>query len=114
MPPTPAPHPVSAWRLAALNLLVFAPVGVQLPFLSLWYASIGFGAEAIALIQGATPLARFASNLLIPPIADRRGDAPRLLAICACGMSSLNTPQIYTHLTIDALREVYRKAHPRA
>ena len=81
------PHsvPVSAGRLAGLNLLIFAPVGVQLPFTSLWYASIGFGAEAIALIQGATPIARFVSNLVIPPIADRRGNAARLLAACAIG-----------------------------
>ena len=80
-----SPHPVAAWRLAVLNLLVFAPVGVQLPFLSLWYASIGFAPEAIAMIQGATPIARFVSNLIVPPVADRRGDAPLLLALCAAG-----------------------------
>ena len=77
-PPTGA----SAPRLAALNLLVFAPIGVQLPFLSLWYASIGFAAESIALIQGATPIARFLSNLVIPPLADRRGATARLLGLC--------------------------------
>jgi integrase/recombinase XerC len=30
------------------------------------------------------------------------------------GHASLNTTQIYTHLTMDALRAVYDKAHPRA
>jgi integrase/recombinase XerC len=30
------------------------------------------------------------------------------------GHASLNTTQIYTHLTMDALRVVYDKAHPRA
>jgi integrase/recombinase XerC len=30
------------------------------------------------------------------------------------GHASLNTTQIYTHLTMDALRAVYDKAHPRS
>lgn len=77
----------SASRLAALNLLVFAPVGVQLPFQSLWYASIGFAAESIALINGATPIARFVSNLLIPPLADKHGSTARLLGVCGFGMT---------------------------
>lgn len=82
------PRPsASSSRLAALNMLVFAPIGVQLPFLPLWYASVGLGADAIALIQGATPIARFLSNLLVPPLADRHGGAARLLALCALAMT---------------------------
>lgn len=77
----------SAPRLAALNLLVFAPIGVQLPFLSLWYSSIGFAAESIALVNGATPIARFLSNFIIPPLADRHGNTARLLALCGGGMT---------------------------
>jgi len=30
------------------------------------------------------------------------------------GHSSLNTTQIYTHLSIERLKEQYKKAHPKS
>lgn len=77
----------SAVRLALVQALVIAPIGLQLPFMPLWFASVGLAAPAIAAIQATTPIARFISNLVVPPLADRTGRAGLIIALCACGMT---------------------------
>ncbi len=75
--------PPSAWRLGVCAFFVFAPIGVQMPFFSPWLSARGFTPEGIALLLGIAPLVRFASNLAVPPVADRTGDAARVLLVCA-------------------------------
>ncbi|HLS24812.1 MAG TPA: site-specific tyrosine recombinase XerD [Beutenbergiaceae bacterium] len=98
-------------------------------------ASKGRGNTALFLNQRGNPLSRQSAWAVLQQAAERGGMTARisphtlrhsyathLLAGGAdvrvvqelLGHASVTTTQIYTHLTPDALREVYAAAHPRA
>ena len=98
-------------------------------------ATKGRGNSALFLNQRGNPLSRQSAWGVLQQAADRAGlsahisphtlrhsYATHLLAGGAdvrvvqelLGHASVTTTQIYTHLTNDALREVYAAAHPRA
>jgi PPP family 3-phenylpropionic acid transporter len=77
--------PVSQLRLSLLTASVYAAIGIHLPFFPIWLASRGLSGPAIAAIAAVPPLMRLVSNLILPPIADRSGNIPRMLTFCALG-----------------------------
>jgi PPP family 3-phenylpropionic acid transporter len=77
--------PASQVRLSFLTASVYATIGIHLPFLPIWLASRGLTAREIAAIASVPPLMRLAANLIVPPRADRSGDIPGMLTLCALG-----------------------------
>jgi MFS transporter, PPP family, 3-phenylpropionic acid transporter len=77
--------PVSELRLSLLTASVYAAIGIHLPFFPIWLAWRGLSGVEIAEIAAVPPLVRLASNLVLPPRADRSGDIPGMLTLCALG-----------------------------
>lgn len=72
------PRPSSeAARLAAIYGAYFSVTAVQLPFWPVWLQARGMTATEIAVLVGATSLARVSSNPLVAQIADRSGPVLR-------------------------------------
>jgi PPP family 3-phenylpropionic acid transporter len=77
--------PASELRLSLLTASVYAAIGIHLPFFPIWLASRGLSGPAIAAIAAVPPLMRLLANLVLPPRADRSGDIPGMLTLCALG-----------------------------
>jgi len=81
----PAQGATSELRLSFLTASVYAAIGIHLPFFPIWLAWRGLSAPDIAAIAAVPPLVRLISNLVLPPRADRSGDIPGMLTLCALG-----------------------------
>ncbi len=77
-----------AWRLAAFYAALFAALGVQLPFLPVWFAARGLDADTIGLVLAVPMLVRVFAIPFATRGADRH-DALRLAIVIAAGAAVL-------------------------
>lgn len=75
-------------RLSLLSAAIYAIVGVQLPFFSIWLSSRGLDAMQIAGVLAVQPVIRIVSTLIASRRADRLGDHGALLVGCAAAVAA--------------------------
>jgi MFS transporter, PPP family, 3-phenylpropionic acid transporter len=83
------------FRLAAFYLALFSSVGLQLPYLPVYYRSLGFSGREIAAVGSVSPLAM----LFVPPVwgflADRTGRTAALLKAACAGAAVCLLPLLW-------------------
>ena len=81
-------HPSFALRLAIFYAALFAALGVQVPFLPLWFAAKGLDASTIGMVLSVPMLVRLLAIPLATRIADRH-DALRAIIAIASALAML-------------------------
>ncbi len=102
-------RPVLSTKGRGTSALLLNTRGARLSRQSAWHALRG-AADAAGLTADVSPHTLrhcFATHLLA-------GGADVRTVQELLGHASVTTTQIYTHVTVDALREVYATSHPRA
>ncbi|MFS8038091.1 MFS transporter [Xanthobacter sp. AM11] len=78
--PGPAGGPCVQRRLAAAYATYFIALGIQIPYLPLWFQQRGLGPEAIGIALAVPMLARLVATPLLGLLSDRLG-RPRALLV---------------------------------
>lgn len=106
-------RPVLATRGTGTPALLLNARGTRMSRQSAWHVlraaaeASGLGPDTVAAISPHTLRHCFATHLL-------SGGADVRVVQELLGHASVATTQVYTHVTVDTLREVYATAHPRA
>jgi len=75
-------------RLSGLMAAIYAIIGVQLPFFTLWLAARGLSAREIAAVMAAAPLIRIVSTLVASREGDRHGAHGAILVGCLAAVTA--------------------------
>ncbi len=87
----------AAWRVSLYYALLFAAVGIQLPFWPVWLSDRGLGAAEIGVVTATAYLARLVVTPVVGSIVDRRGDRRRPMMVLAAGAALAWTLFAGTH-----------------
>jgi PPP family 3-phenylpropionic acid transporter len=97
MPALRLPSPSPGFRLSVFYGLIFAVVGISLPFWPVWLANRGLDADQIGLVLGIAMATKVVAVPIWTQVADRRGTRKALIVLLSAGTLAVYVGYVPAH-----------------